>query len=75
MNNNNNDKHEDASETNYSRSLWSNPEELRKKLGEQEIRERIVVSRLQHFYDRLEYWEESCKVKETCNHLDFSERH
>ena len=31
-------------------------------------------SKLLHYSDRLEYREESWRLKETCCHLDFSER-
>ena len=50
------------------------PRSLERGLEELESVDEPRPSKLQHCWDRLEYWEESQKPKETCCLLDSSER-
>ena len=50
------------------------PKGLTKGLVDLEIKRRVETSKLLHYCDRPEYWEESWRFVETCCHSNSSER-
>ena len=46
----------------------------RKELEDSEFGGRVEPSKLLHYWERLEYWEESWRLEETCCHSNSSER-
>ena len=49
-------------------------EGLIKGLGDLEAGRRLETSKLLHYWERPEYWEESWRLEETCSHSNFSKR-
>ena len=47
---------------------------LLKGLEDLEVGERVESIKRQHYWKRLEYWEESWRLKETCYHSNSSEK-
>ena len=55
-------------------ALGTVTKELVKGLEDLEIRGNWRQSKLQHWWDQLEYWEESWRLEENCCHSDSSEK-